>query len=244
MTLSTPLARVPRPVDAVLDRLRRAVVGGEYTAGDYLPPERQLAASLGVSRLTLRAALAKLESEGLVRARQGDGVLVLDVMKSAGLGVLAYVDIADRADLLRSFLELRRAVAVEAVALACERAVPSDVSALQRLADAQAIETDHQRYLDRDTEFARLVLTASQSFATSLLFNTLTPIGAAHPEFLEALVEDKERSLAGYTITISLIQAKDADVARTVLRKALETADAEVLKSITRRRRAGKRGGR
>ena len=82
-----------------------------------------------------------------------------------------------------------------------------------------------QSYLDRDTEFARLVLSASQSFATSLLFNTLTPIAAAHPEFLEALVEDKERSLAGYTITISLIQAKDADVARTVLRKALEQFD-------------------
>ena len=58
MPLTTQLPRVPRPVDAVLSRLRTAVVDGHYPAGEHLPPERQLAATLGVSRLTLRAAVA------------------------------------------------------------------------------------------------------------------------------------------------------------------------------------------
>lgn len=241
MPLLTPLPRVPRPVDAVLERLRRAVLDGQYRAGDYLPPERQLASSLGVSRLTLRAAVAKLEGEGLVRARQGDGVRVLDVMQHGGLGVLAHLDIAARADVLRSFLELRRAVAVEAVALACERATPADLAELKQLAALQAEEPDLKRYIERDVQFARVVLRASQSFATMLLFNTLEPISAAHPAFSEALVEDRERSLAGYTATVSLIEAKDPEVARVVLRKGLEAADDEVLEVIARGRRVQKR---
>ena len=244
MPLTTQLPRVPRPVDAVLSRLRAAVVDGHYPAGEHLPPERQLAATLGVSRLTLRAAVAKLESEGLVRARQGEGVRVLDVMENAGLAVLSHFDIIERPDMLRSFLELRRAVAVEAVAQACTRATARDVAELERLAAQQAAETDQARYLERDVAFARAVLRTAQAFATLLLFNTLIPISAAHPEFSEALVEDRERSLAGYTVTIACIQGRDAEVARTVLRRALELADAEVLKAIARRRRAAKRGGR
>lgn len=179
-----------------------------------------------------------------MRARQGDGVTVLDVMQHAGVGVLAHFDITERTDVLRSFLELRRAVAVEAVALACERATAADLADLKRLAAAQAEEQDHRRYVERDVEFARVVLRASQSFATLLLFNTLTPISAAHPAFSEALVEDRERSLAGYTITLSLIEARDAEVARMVLRKALEAADDEVLKAVAKKRRSAKRSQR
>jgi len=239
-----PLARVPRPVDAVLERLRDAVVNGRYAAADHLPPERELAADLGVSRLTLRAAVARLEAEGLVRARQGRGVEVLDVMENAGLAVMAHFDLAQRPDMLRSFLELRRAVAVEAVAQACERATARDVAELQRLADAQAVELDQARYLARDLEFARAVLRSAQAFASLLLFNTLAPISAAHPEVAEALADDRERSLAGYTVTLALIQGRDAEVARTVLRRALELADVEVLKAVARRRRTRARGGR
>lgn len=244
MSLTTPLPRVPRPVDAVLERLRKAVLDGHYPAGEHLPPERQLAATLGVSRLTLRAAVAKLESEGLVHARQGDGVRVLDVMENAGLAVLSHFDIVERPDLLRSFLELRRAVAVEAVAQACTRATARDVAELERLATQQTTETDRARYLERDVAFARAVLKAAQAFATLLLFNTLLPISAAHPEFSEALIEDRERSLAGYTLTIALIQGRDSEVARTVMRRALELADAEVLKTVARRRRATRKAGR
>lgn len=238
-----PIAKVPRTVDAVLQRLRSGVVNGPYVVGEHLPPERELAQKFGVSRLTLRAAIARLEQEGLVEARQGAGVVVLDSMKTAGLSVLTAFDLTDRPDFLKSFLELRRAVSVEAVAWACERAVESDIGTLQELAALQVRETDTQRYIERDFEFARAVLVAGEAFSTMLLLNTLIPIARANPTLSEALVEDRVQSLAGYTLTISVLTAKDAELARTVLRKALEAADAEVMKAIARRRRS-KRGGR
>lgn len=61
----------------VADRLRRAVASGAYPVGSQLPPEPTLSATLGVSRATLRDALARLEREGLILRRQRRGTTVL-----------------------------------------------------------------------------------------------------------------------------------------------------------------------
>ena len=55
----------------VADRLRELVESGEYKVGDRLPPERELAEMLDVSRPTVREALIALEVEGRVRIRVG-----------------------------------------------------------------------------------------------------------------------------------------------------------------------------
>jgi GntR family transcriptional regulator len=48
----------------------------DMSVGEPLPPERQLAETLGVSRLTLRAAVQQLVAEGLLQRRQGSGTFV------------------------------------------------------------------------------------------------------------------------------------------------------------------------
>lgn len=59
---------------ALAERLKLALLRGEY--GSSLPPERALAQGLGVSRDTLRRALALLEEEGLLLRRRGSGTYV------------------------------------------------------------------------------------------------------------------------------------------------------------------------
>lgn len=221
--------RAARPVDAVTDRLREALVRGTPPPGEVLPPERTLAATLGVSRLTLRAALARLEAEGLVRARQGDGVRVLDPERHATLAMLAHVGLADRHELARAFLELRRAIAAEAIALACARMSDDAIDALERMAAAQAEERDDARYVERDLEISRAVLAGAENLAMLLLLNTVETVYRAHPALGEALHEDREASLAGYALVIALLRARDADRARGALRLALEHADAAAL---------------
>lgn len=233
--------RAARPVDAVVERLRQGILGGVYPPGEHLPPERALATQLGVSRLTLRAGLARLEAEGLVRARQGDGVRVLDVKEHGTLGVLQYLDLSAQPAVLRSFLELRRAVAAEALALACARATEAQLVELEALAAAQATETDEARYIARDVAFARQVLVASESFAALLLFNSLAPIYEAQPVLARALVANREQSLAGYAMTLALLRARDAEAVRAVVPRALEAADEAALASLAPKK---KRKGR
>lgn len=63
----------PRAYEAVIDHIRDLLVTGEVQAGDRLPPERELADALGVSRPMVREALRTLEVLGVVAARRGQG---------------------------------------------------------------------------------------------------------------------------------------------------------------------------
>jgi len=60
-------------VDEVEDRLVTAVAVGEYLPGARLPAERELTVLLGVGRVTLRSALARLVDRGLLETRRGRG---------------------------------------------------------------------------------------------------------------------------------------------------------------------------
>lgn len=70
--LSRQLA-MPSRVDEITDRLITAIAIGEYLPGARLPVERELAAALGVGRMTVRAALARLVDRGLLETRRGRG---------------------------------------------------------------------------------------------------------------------------------------------------------------------------
>jgi DNA-binding FadR family transcriptional regulator len=57
--------------EIVVENLRRALLLGRFLPGEKLPPERELALQLQVSRTTLREALRVLEGEGLIQSKRG-----------------------------------------------------------------------------------------------------------------------------------------------------------------------------
>lgn len=72
--------------DQLLDRL------DDMAPGEQLPPERELATSLGVSRMTLRRALDELVAAGLVRRRRGAGVFAIGPKVSPRLAVTSFTE--------------------------------------------------------------------------------------------------------------------------------------------------------
>jgi len=67
----------PQPIiDQVVAVLRQHIRDGEYGPNNRLPSESELAVELGVSRTTVRSALAMLASEKLINRKQGDGTYV------------------------------------------------------------------------------------------------------------------------------------------------------------------------
>src|SRR5688572_21664945 len=85
--------------DRVTGTLRERIETGVYAEGEYLPPERELALELGVSRKTLRRALETLVREGRVRQEHGRGNRVLAHARQAasvpsGLAALVIYDMS------------------------------------------------------------------------------------------------------------------------------------------------------
>jgi DNA-binding FadR family transcriptional regulator len=73
----------------IADQLRASIAAGEFPVGSRLPPERDLAHQLGVSRPSVREALIALEVEGLIEVRMGSGIYVLPADPKAARQVSA-----------------------------------------------------------------------------------------------------------------------------------------------------------
>jgi DNA-binding GntR family transcriptional regulator len=145
----------PLPV-VVAERLRRAVVSGEYAVGTRLPPEPSLSVELGVSRSTLRDALAQLEREGLVLRRQRLGTVVLrrPVLRnslSENYGVREMIEASGRRHTTRD-TEIRFVTAPDDVRQGLELEPEAEVTSLERtrLADEEPVVVTID-YLDAHT---------------------------------------------------------------------------------------------
>lgn len=225
--------KATRAVDLATDSLRRAILGREFAPGRFLPSERALAESLGVNRLTLRASIARLESEGLLRAEHGNGVRVLDYRASAGLGLLPHlVDSEGGGAVIEGFLELRRLVGAEAVALACGRIGAPQLERLEALAEHQAVEADREAFLARDLEFVRELIRATGNLALELLFNSVESMYRAHPAVARAMVGDLEEVRESYRLITELIRRGDEATARGAVRRALAGQDRRTLERL------------
>lgn len=147
--------------EIVADALRRRIALGGYEPGEALPTERELAATLGIGRATLRTALRQLAAEGLVSTLPGraGGTRVLGAERIAPEPG-ARIDAA-RARALEAVVEVRTALEPLAARRAAERASDAD---RQRLAEvvAEAAET-MERYTLLDTRFHIAVAAASEN---------------------------------------------------------------------------------
>ena len=70
-----------RVSEEITEQLKHAIITGQFKLGERLPPERDLAEQFQVSRLSIREALRKLETNGFVKTRQGvtGGAYVTDL---------------------------------------------------------------------------------------------------------------------------------------------------------------------
>ncbi|MCA9553763.1 MAG: FadR family transcriptional regulator [Myxococcales bacterium] len=223
---------ISRASDRVAAQLRRALLTGTWPVGARLPPERTLAETLGVNRLTLRAALAQLEAQGLIRARQGDGVRVLDLRTSGSLDLLGDLVALGDKGLVADLLGVRRAVAAEAVALAVARATPTDLAHIEALADLQGAEADPRAFLMRDLELGRAVVRAARSLPMELLMNALAPVYRDHPHLPDALYGHADAVRRSYQGVVALLRAGDPEAARSAVQHTLQIIDTLTLEAL------------
>jgi GntR family transcriptional repressor for pyruvate dehydrogenase complex len=106
----------------VSDDLRQSIISGKFGRGARLPSEAQLKEAHGVSRTVVREAIAVLRADGLVEARQGAGVFVLETPQRK---MAPYAIDRDRISSMIELLELRTPVEIEAAGLAALRRSPA-----------------------------------------------------------------------------------------------------------------------
>src|SRR5258705_4940062 len=144
----------------IADQIRGLIKSGEFPAGSRLPPERDLARQLGVSRPSVREALIALEVQGMVEVRIGSGIYVL-----AGMAPHA----ANGLDATAGPFELLRAryvIESECAALAAKSAKKSHVHAIEEaLSEMEREMSDARQPLPADRLFHLRVAEATGNCA-------------------------------------------------------------------------------
>lgn len=209
-----PLRRPPRLYEQVVHQLVSWAHSSGLGPGDRLPPERDLAASLGVSRATLAQALVALEVTGVVSVRHGDGTVLLAAPRTE----VVLAALRARRDDLGDVIEARQALEVRLAALAARRRTDGDLAEID--AALQAMDEDIRsggRGVGGDERFHAAVTAAGHS---PLLGRLMADIADMIRESrIESLSQDgrPERSLAGHRAIAEAIRAGDAPAAAAAM---------------------------
>lgn len=130
------IKRIPKVnvSQAVFEQMREQIFSGNWPPGSKIPSENELAKMFGVSRISVRSALQKLSTLGLVYSKQGGGTFVADVTADVYLNSLIPVLALGKHDLLE-ILEFRRIYEIENARLAALRRTEKDLERLRAIVD-------------------------------------------------------------------------------------------------------------
>jgi DNA-binding FadR family transcriptional regulator len=224
-------ARTPLS-ESIFVRVRDGILGGRPAPGEPLPSERALADELGCNRHAVREAVKRLQQAGLVAVSHGGATRVLDWRMTGGLDLLAQLPLArpgaapDPA-LLRSILELRLCVGVDAARRCAERATVPVVEALHAALETQRRATAAQAPL----VYAHLwehVIDGADNIAYRLAYNSLLAGLDPDSEQSRALFSGEACDIDAVATLVASIAARipdaAADAAEDLLTRALVLA--------------------
>lgn len=206
--------RPPTTFEETVERLGTAIRVGLLPPGSQLPPERQLADELSISRSTLRQALTTLVQSGhltSVRGRAG-GTFV------AERPPLAEADVEPLGRDVRAILDHRVAVEVGSVILAGERAEGADLEALDVLVERMGDAREFEPYRRADIRFHIGVAEAARS---PHLVTEMTEVQGEMSDLIARIAHPEEvltRSNAQHAELVARLRDRDAGAAVALAR--------------------------
>ena len=194
--------------DVVFNTLRQAILRGELKPGERLM-EIQLANKLGVSRTPIREAIRKLELEGLVLMIPRRGAEVAEITEKS----------------LRDVLEVRDALEVLCVDLACDRISDEDIESLKEAAKEFELALqggDVTEYAEADVKFHDIIYHATENQKLiQLLYNLREQMYRYRVEYLKRK-EVHKILLEEHEHIIECIEKKDKEAAKIAISTHIE----------------------
>jgi GntR family transcriptional repressor for pyruvate dehydrogenase complex len=213
-----------RLVDRVVSEIQDHIVSGLLAPGTMLPPERQLADQLGVSRTVIREAVQVLVARGLLESRHGIGNIV-QMLGSDQLSEPLNIMLRSQGFSLDHLHQVRSMLEVENAGFAAVTATQDEMENLQQVIDQMASEgNDPQAFAELDAEFHHILAKMSHN---PLLVTLLDSLGGLmrevrltvshYPDLFITVVPDHRRILEN-------VRNRDAHGARQAMQAHLDHA--------------------
>jgi GntR family transcriptional regulator, transcriptional repressor for pyruvate dehydrogenase complex len=230
-------------VDRVVESIKEQILSERLAVGTKLPPEREFADRLGVSRTVVREAVRVLAAAGLLETRHGVGTTVRavsreDVVKPLNLFLRTWGQDVSLAHLhqVRSLLE------VENAGLAAEQASEEDIQDLRRIvAEMESAKDDPALFAMRDSDFHRRLAQTTHNPLLTLLLDSIHDLMVEVRELVARESGLVERVMPAHVELLECVEMRDAKRARQTMRAhllaALEVQKRAALSASKERRR-------
>ena len=233
---------------AIIERkLTLAILRGTYAPGSQLPTVRELAGRYRVNQATIQRVVARLETRGLIIARQGSGLTVTDAQLSGDLSLLplqmeaALDDPARALRLLEGVLEVRRVIAVRLLVEYRKQLLAKFAEATaEAMGVARAARAGTEAMRDADVAFTRKLLLLLDAPIALAFFNSLANVLEEVPIVTQALYAEPESNAASITKVIMALQGGAAGFG-DVIDRAMADGDRDAIgrfERLLRKRRS------
>lgn len=205
--------------EEVVERLRRMIHSGELSPGDRLPPERDLAKLLGVSRPTLRAGIRSLATVGILQSRQGAGTFVVEkgespTLDSSPLRMLSALHGFTSDEMFEARLALEMSIA----GLAAERATSEQMTLMaEEITGMYASLTEPEQYLVHDMQFHQTIAAASNNRILTSLMNMIATILFDSRSKTVKRAKDLKQSAEQHHNIYRAMRERDSEAARRAM---------------------------
>lgn len=224
---SRALAPIDRSgiTELVVQRIKELLQQGELKAGSRLPPERELADMLGISRPSLRTALKALSVMGIIRAKPGAGTFIAESLPEIFAQPMAFMTLIHNTETAELF-EARRIIEAGLVELAAERATSEHLKALAvEIEGMRKSLNDPEKFLEHDVQFHQALAAASGNKVMSGVMDTVATLLLQVRRESIARASDKEDAVDWHERIYEAVRQREARRAKEILTAHLVSAE-------------------
>ena len=210
--------------ELVVQRIKELLTRGELKAGSRLPPERELAEMLNISRPSLRTALKALSVMGIIRAKPGAGTYIAESLPEVFTEPMHFMTLINNTSAEELF-EARRIIEAGLAELAAKRAQPEDLQALRDEIDGmRASMNDPESFLKHDVRFHQAMARAADNKLMSGVMDTIAHLLYHIRRQSISEARDFEIALKGHVKILEAIDRHDSQKAKEMLSTHLRDA--------------------
>jgi len=219
-------------VTEVTRRLLDFFTTGTVAPGDRLPPERQLASSMGVGRLAVREALAALEVLGVVDVRPGSGTYLRGRASELLPQTLSWGILIGEPK-TRELIDVRHGLEVQAARLAAEHASSTVVAELEdQLMDMESSRADFGVFVAADMRFHQTIARAANNAVLEDLLQTVRSLIRVWVERALNDSQHAELTCSEHRAVLEAVRAHDSTAAAAAMSAHMDSAKARLLRSL------------
>jgi DNA-binding FadR family transcriptional regulator len=199
--------------------------------GDKLPPERELAAMMQVSRPSLREALRALSMMNILEVRQGAGTFVTSLEPELLVEHLDFVLSLEDSTLLELF-EARKIVELGIVALAAERITDEELADLEvGLARSRQAEDHPVDFLQADVALHKTITRAARNPIMSRVVDSISRLGLVSRSRTVEIPGVRSRTIEDHRAIVAALKARDPEAAQVAMLQHLNHVEQGLVQS-------------